>query len=180
MKVWPLPQLRDGRKPVITSAFKTRNPSRPRHNGVDLFYRRTEDDDPAIGDGAGLEKWVVPPGTVALATEPGVVQRAGNTNTGYRVWVDHGRERGLRTGYYHLANVFVDEGDIVQAGTPLGLVGDNPSDHDARHLHFEVSPRDAYEPLDPESYLEGEPFGRPPSPGVVATAAAVAKMLGVV
>src|SRR5690606_20874760 len=35
----PLPVLPDGREAVITSGFKSRNPSRPNHNGVDLFYR---------------------------------------------------------------------------------------------------------------------------------------------
>ncbi len=36
--VYPLPQLANGRKPGITSHHKARNPSRPTHDGADLFY----------------------------------------------------------------------------------------------------------------------------------------------
>jgi hypothetical protein len=39
------------------------------------------------------------------------------------------------------------------AHQPLGLVGDNPADHDARHLHFELSPTATYSPIDPTPFL---------------------------
>lgn len=148
------------RKAVITSGFHTRNPSRPNHNGVDFLYAFEDGDEPkhvgdggAAGDAHGNPKWVVPYGVVALAAADGVVQMAGPSKTGYRVWIDHGN--GLRSGYFHLEKllVAVQAGYKVYKGTQLGYVGHNPDDNDARHLHFEVSPVEKYEPLDPERYL---------------------------
>jgi murein DD-endopeptidase MepM/ murein hydrolase activator NlpD len=151
--VYPLPLLPDGRKPRITSHHKARNPSRPTHDGADFFFA-TMPGDPAwkVGDGGGTtnKKWIVPPGTPAIAVAAGVVQLAGDTPTGWRVWIDHG---ALRTGYFHLTELFVDKGQRVTTGQQLGLVGDNPRDHDARHLHFELSASDRYAPIDPAPYL---------------------------
>lgn len=155
----PLPQLGDGRRAQITSEFHTDNPSRPDHDGCDLFYPFRPGDMPnttgnglAAGHGPnGRPKWVVPYGIEALAAADGIVQIAGNTPTGHRVWIDHGN--GLRSGYFHLASISVVVGQRVTRGTPLGLVGDNPKDGDARHLHFEVSLVDRYAPMDPAPYL---------------------------
>lgn len=162
----PLPTLPatgshpQARRPQVTSGFHTVNPSRPTHNGVDLFYRWEPGDEPSfVGDGGcatrladGSPKWVVPYGIPALAAADGVVQLAGPSPTGFRCWVDHGN--GWRTGYFHLERLYVQSGNKVQAGTSLGLVGHNPQDTDARHLHFELSPVDKYAPVDPEPYLQ--------------------------
>ena len=50
-------------------------------------------------------------------------------------------------------------GDTVNMGDPIGIAGDNPIDHDARHLHWEVYrgklgkyPRGT---IDPERFLRG-------------------------
>jgi murein DD-endopeptidase MepM/ murein hydrolase activator NlpD len=153
----PLPKLAGGRVAVVTSAF--RPPDRPNHNGIDLFYRWHPGDEPDfVGDQGcagktsdGKPKWVIPYGTCAIAAAPGRVQLAGNSATGYRVWVDHGN--GLRSGYFHLLDVRVTVGQAIAAGAALGLVGDNPADHDGRHLHFELSPVDAYAPMDPAPYF---------------------------
>lgn len=153
----PLPKLADGRVAVITSEF--RPPDRPNHDGIDLFYAwRTGDEPDFVGDKGcagktpeGKPKWVIPYGTLALAAASGRVQIAGNSATGYRVWIDHGN--GLRTGCFHLLDVRVTVGQFVAAGTPLGLVGDNPADHDGRHLHFELSPVDRYAPMDPAPHM---------------------------
>lgn len=146
------------RKAVITSGFHARNPSRPNHNGVDFFYSYEDGDEPkfvgdggAAGDAHGNPKWVVPYGTYALAAADGKVQIAGPSKTGYRAWIDHGN--GLRSGYFHLLNLAVLPGEAVKRGAYIGMVGHNPEDTDARHLHFEVSPVEKYEPLDPERYL---------------------------
>lgn len=155
---YPLRTLPDGRKPVITSAFRTTD--RPNHIGVDLFYPWKPGDKPDFtGDkGAagkkpdGTPRWVVPYGETARAAGAGKVMIASQITTGFRAWIDHGN--GLRTGYFHLLNLLVEVGQIVTPGTPIGEVGDNPVDHDGRHLHFEVSPVDRYEPLDPEKYLK--------------------------
>lgn len=156
--VYPLPLLPDGRKPRITSHHKSRNPSRPTHDGVDWFYPVLPGD-PAwkLGDGGGTtnRKWIVPPGTPAIAVSAGRIQLAGNSPTGWRVWIDHG---SVRTGYFHLTELFVKQGDHVATGQQLGIVGDNPRDHDARHLHFEVSPVDRYAPVDPVPLLQSAAY----------------------
>lgn len=154
----PLPTLPDGRKPTVTSGF--RPPDRLNHDGCDWFYEWRPGDKPDfVGDrGAagkkpdGTPKWVVPTGTLAIAAAAGVVNLAGSSMTGFRVWIDHGN--GWRTGYFHLLDVRVGMvGSRVLAGDPVGLIGDNPSDNDGRHLHFELSPVKTYSPIDPEPYL---------------------------
>lgn len=154
----PLPRLPDGRDAMITSGFRPAD--RPDHDGVDFFYRWRAGDKPDyVGDhGAegknpdGTPRWVVPIGVLAIAAAAGTVQLAGSSPTGYRCWIDHGN--GMRTGYFHLLDLKITLGQHVEAGAPLGLVGDNPADHDGRHLHFELSPTDRYEPTDPTPYLE--------------------------
>ncbi len=94
---------------------------------------------------------MVPIGTLAIAAGPGCVTLAGDSPTGHRVWIDHGN--GWRTGYFHLLDCRVGVGQVVGVGAALGLVGDNPSDHDGRHLHFELSSVDRYDPTDPALFL---------------------------
>jgi hypothetical protein len=163
-RCWPLRALPDGRRPTITSAYRTRNPSRPTHQGVDLFYRwRASDGLVRVGDGGaardrdtGLPKWFVPRGTMAIASTAGVAVRASASPTGYIVWLDHGC--GWYTGYMHLRRVVVSRGAKVQLGDDLGEVGDNPAAVDACHLHFETAvtlqgyPRGS---RDPETWLRG-------------------------
>lgn len=153
----PLPQLADGRSAVVTSAF--RPPERPKHLGIDLFYRWRPGDEPSfVGDKGcagrtadGAPKWCVPYDTPAVAAAAGVVQHAGPSPSGFRCWIDH--LNGWRTGYFHLIDMRVAVGQRVEAGDELGLVGDNPVDHDGRHLHFELSPTSAYAPVDPAPYM---------------------------
>lgn len=155
----PMPRLLDGRHAQVTSSFRPAD--RPNHNGLDLFYRWRPGDKPDfVGDKGcagrnadGTPKWVVPIGTLAIAAAPGKVTLAENSPTGHRVWIDHGN--GLRTGYFHLLDLRVTAGQRVDVGMALGLVGDNPVDHDARHLHFELSPVGRYAPMDPLPYLVG-------------------------
>ena len=158
----PLPAIRGAagfRKPKVTSGFRPAD--RKDHDGLDLFYRWEVGDQPAFtGDGGcegknadGTPKWVVPYGTDALAAAGGTVQLAGPSPTGYRCWVNHGN--GLRTGYFHMEKLYVHAGQYVQAGAALGLVGHNPSPAvDGRHLHFELSPVEKYEPMDPTPYFK--------------------------
>ena len=161
-KFWPLACLDDGRKPQITSGFYTENQSRSSHKGVDMFFKWLDTDpDVIVGDGGAIRKngkrrWGYPAGSVAIAAADGVVQIAGKTATGWRCWVDHGN--GERTGYFHGAALLVKAGDVVEAGTPLICVGDNPRGFDAQHLHFEVSPVGRYAPMNPRKWLEGAKF----------------------
>jgi hypothetical protein len=168
-KVYPLPVLPDLRRPYITSGHHARNPSRPNHNGADLFYRwmATLDPPQKLGDGGATRdpknpkqpKWFIPAGTCAIAAAPGVVQSAGETPTGWHVWVQHAD--GFKTGYFHMRDVRVGVGHVVTTGTQLGEVGDNPRDKDAEHLHFEVSPSGKYAPIDPETWLVGATYFTP-------------------
>jgi murein DD-endopeptidase MepM/ murein hydrolase activator NlpD len=84
------------------------------------------------------------------------VIQAGRISTGHRVWILHS-EVNLLSGYFHLSDLNVTVGDIVIAGTPLGLVGHNPVDRDPVHLHFELYSGElsAYPQgtLDPAPYL---------------------------
>lgn len=153
----PMPILADGRKATITSEFRTKD--RPTHNGLDYFYSWKKGDKPDFaGDGGaegktktGEPKWVVPYDVPALAAAEGIVQVAGNSPTGYRIFIDHGN--GLRSGYFHLMGLRVSVGQAVSRGQQLGPIGHNPADTDGRHLHFEISPTDRYAPLDPADYL---------------------------
>lgn len=161
-KFYPLRLLGDGRSPIITSGFYTENPSRITHKGVDFFYR-WKDGDPLVevGDGGaivkkGVRRWWYPDGAHAVAAAEGIVQKASNTDTGYRVWIDHGN--GERTGYFHMDSCMVEVGQAVGAGFALGLVGDNPNGHDGKHLHFEVSPVDRYSPQNPRLWLKGATY----------------------
>lgn len=162
VKYFPLRLLGDGRKPVITSGFYTENPSRSTHHGVDFFYPwHSGDPLVPVGDGGAVAKrgerrWWIPEGTYAVAAADGIVQVAADSKTGHKVWIDHGN--GERTGYFHLINCTVMPGDTVSAGTALGVVGDNPSGHDATHLHFEVSPAHRYAPVNPRTWLEGATY----------------------
>ncbi len=156
----PLRALRDGRRPTVTSRFKSRNPDRPTHNGCDLFYRYDAAKDPPMraGDGGRTSSgWWIPDATHAIAVAAATVELAGASKTGFRVWLDLGG--GWHVGYFHLSSIDVKVGDVVELGTPIGIVGDNPSDTDARHLHFELYfgelgqyPRGC---RDPEALLEG-------------------------
>jgi murein DD-endopeptidase MepM/ murein hydrolase activator NlpD len=100
----------------------------------------------------GKRRWWYPDGYVAVAAANGVVSTAGNTKTGWRCWVDH--SDGNRTGYFHGASLLVKEGDEVIAGDPVIVVGCNPNNYNAKHLHFEVSPIEIYAPKNPRVWLK--------------------------
>lgn len=152
VRIWPLPEMRGGRKPVISSGHKSVNPSRPSHDGVDIMYPRLLGDVQRIGDGAGARRFIMPLDAPVVATESGVVQIAGEIATGWRLWIAHG---AYRTGYFHLREISVAKGQPVHLGMKLGTVGHNPAKPDPLHLHFELSPVQAYAPMDPAPYLRG-------------------------
>lgn len=170
-RVWPIRCLTNGRRPEITSGHYEENDDRSTHRGVDIFFRHLSDDDPKAkrGDGFGTGtdpdgtvKWWIPPGTTAIASAAGKVILASLTPTGYRVWIDVGP---CFDGYFHMKSIVVKPGDIVTQGQTLGIIGDNPSAHDAAHLHFEnyVGDLDHYrsskdKSLNPRPYLERARF----------------------
>ena len=157
-RCYPLRALPDGRKPVITSRHSTHNSERPNHHGVDFFYPYKAGDAPMkIGDGGRTTKWHIPNNTWAVAPADGMVEIAGTSKTGYRVWIRHAG--GLLTGGFHMTLLAVKAGEAVKMGDPIGIVGDNPNDHDARHLHWEcyAGPIGKYPrgTVDPERFLRG-------------------------
>jgi hypothetical protein len=157
-RCWPLRALPDGRKPVVTSRHAIHNKSRPNHYGCDLFYAYRNDDPPMkIGDGGRTKGWFIPERTWAIAQADGLVEIAGNSRTGFRVWIRHAG--GLATGGFHFTELAVKPGDAVRMGDRVGIVGDNPADHDPDHLHTELYrgelrkyPRGT---LDPELFWRG-------------------------
>ena len=157
-RCYPLRALPDGRKPTITSQHSSRNPERPTHHGVDLFYRWNAGDAAMrIGDGGRTARWFIPNNTWAVAPADGMIEIAGNSKTGNRVWVRHAG--GLLTGGFHMSMIVVKAGEAVKMGDPIGIVGDNPIDNDARHLHWECysGPIGKYPrgTIDPERFLAG-------------------------
>jgi murein DD-endopeptidase MepM/ murein hydrolase activator NlpD len=89
------------------------------------------------------------PGDTVYAAARGVVQLvdafllAGNI-----VYLNHGA--GLVTGYFHLSEQLVQDGDIVEAGTPIGRVGATGR-VTGPHLHWVV--RYGHVSVDPRSLL---------------------------
>lgn len=157
-RCYPLRALADKRKPQITSRHFLNNPSRKNHNGVDFFYAwQAGDAAMRIGDGGRTARWFIPDRTWTIAAADGLVEIAGNSKTGHRAWVRHAG--GLATGGFHMTEIVVKAGDAVKMGDPIGIVGDNPADNDARHLHWECYlgefakyPRGT---IDPERFLRG-------------------------
>jgi murein DD-endopeptidase MepM/ murein hydrolase activator NlpD len=90
-----------------------------------------------------------PEGTPYHAARNGVVKLARwNGGYGYCVIIDHGN--GVETVYGHSSKLLVKEGQVVQAGEPLGLVGNTGYSFGA-HLHFEIHING--QPTDPVAYL---------------------------
>ena len=147
--------------PLVTSGFKTRNPSRPNHEGCDFFFRYHPNMGPAVvkdGEAAGANgkpKWFIPKGTKACAATIGRVQSVTLLKTGIAIWVEHNVEdRKVFTGYFHLTSADVRPGQMVEENQLLGDVGDNPVDNDARHLHFQLSFDRPGNNVDPQLYID--------------------------
>lgn len=76
-------------------------------------------------------------GTAVLASDSGYVSFAGWTDIGYGylVVVDHAN--GYQTYYAHLQDIYVTEGQTVEAGQVIAAMG-NTGNSSGPHLHFEV------------------------------------------
>lgn len=157
-RCYPLRALADRRKPTITSRHFLNNRERKNHNGVDFFYAwQAGDAAMRIGDGGRTARWFIPDRTLAIAPADGIITLAGQSRTGHRVWIQHAG--GLYTGGFHMTEIVVKAGDAVKMGDPIGVVGDNPVDNDARHLHWELYSGDLNKyprgTVDPERFLKG-------------------------
>ena len=116
-------KLRSSLMPVIApykaSGFGMRidpiTGQRAHHEGIDFLAKR---------------------GTPILAAADGVVSFAGyHRQYGYTIDVDHGND--LVTRYAHCAKLFVKQGQVVQRGLKLAIVG-STGRSTGPHLHFEV------------------------------------------
>ncbi len=89
-------------------------------------------------------------GAAVMTTDDGYVSFAGWTDIGYGylVVVDHAN--GYQSYYAHLSNIFVFEGEIVDAGQVIGAMG-STGNSTGPHLHFEIR-YDGY-PTNPLIYL---------------------------
>ncbi len=91
------------------------------------------------------------PGDVVVAPTRGVVALVDSfLLAGNIVYLNHGG--GLLSGYFHLSEQLVAEGDTVQAGTPIGRVGATGR-VTGPHLHWVV--RIGTTSVDPRSLLAG-------------------------
>ena len=89
-------------------------------------------------------------GTAIKSADGGYVSFTGWTDIGYGylVVVDH--DEGYQTYYAHLSNIFVSEGEIVEARQVIGAMG-STGNSTGPHLHFEIR-YNAY-PTNPLFYL---------------------------
>lgn len=93
-----------------------------------------------------------PKGTAYYAIARGkVVLARANGGYGYCVVIDHGG--GVVSVYGHSNSLAVTEGQVVEAGQPIGAVGDSGYAF-GPHLHFEV--RVDGQQVDPMEYLKGK------------------------
>ena len=109
------------------------------------FWYSTEEM-PALHTGLDLKS---DKGEEIHAAQAGTVVFAGwDGSYGYRVAVSHGA--GLETWYAHCSELLVEEGDAVEQGQTIALVGVTGYST-GPHLHFEI--RIDGEPVDPLLYL---------------------------
>ncbi|MGW9112243.1 peptidoglycan DD-metalloendopeptidase family protein [Microbacterium sp. NPDC055683] len=122
--LWPVKDY------VLTDQFGARN---GKHMGMDIA---------AAG------------GTPITAASPGVVVVSSEGYYGYGVAVIIQHVNGVQTLYGHMTygSRVVEEGDWVEAGDPIGQVG-NTGHSFGDHLHFEVRVKGV--PVDPRIYLDG-------------------------
>jgi len=107
--------------------------------------------DPFTGRGAfhaGVD-FTAPKGTKVIATGPGVVSFSGH-KTGYGYVVEITHPTGYMTRYGHNSRNLVSEGQTVQKGEPIAIIG-STGRSTGTHVHFEVV-RDG-NTLNPMKYL---------------------------
>ena len=97
--------------------------------------RRSYNGGPALSYHEGID-YDAPPGAVVLAANDGQVALAEPlTVRGNAVIIDHGL--GVHSGYYHLSEINVQEGQRVKKGDVVGKVGDTGL-ATGPHLHWEI------------------------------------------
>ena len=128
--IWPLKDVRG----YVTSYFgPTTHPFTKHwylHKGIDIAYSR---------------------GTKVVSTADGkVIEKAFDAN-GYGNYIVIKHKYGFYTRYAHLDKVYVKEGQNVEQGEVIGLLG-NTGLSTGPHLHYEV--RIGSQVVDPQRYLD--------------------------
>ncbi len=104
----------------VTSSFGGRRS----YNNSDWIYFHTGID---FCGGTGVEIYAAAPGRVVFAGE---LKVRGNATILSHGW-------GVYTGYWHQSEIQVREGEMVEAGQVIGLVG-NTGRSTGAHLHWEI------------------------------------------
>jgi LysM repeat protein len=76
-------------------------------------------------------------GTAVIASDGGYVSFAGWTDVGYGYLVVIDHANGYQSYYAHLSNIFVFEGETVEATQLIGAMG-NTGNSTGPHLHYEI------------------------------------------
>ena len=91
-------------------------------------------------------------GDVVVAPANGTVSKAGwSGGYGNLIEIDHGN--GLKTRYGHLSKIEISEGDSIQRGQEIGLIG-TTGRSTGPHLHYEVRVSD--KSVNPRRFLPPE------------------------
>lgn len=113
--------------------FTNDNVESSRHNGIDFAN---------------------PEGTIIYASHNGYVSLAEYVNiTGNTLFIDHGL--GIYSQYYHMSTIYVEVGQYVEKGDPVGEVG-TTGFSTGPHLHFSIYYSGVY--LNPWNFFEEAPF----------------------
>lgn len=143
----------DGGPRKITSGFWNRRGFR-RHSSLD-FLSHIGEPVRAIADGriyfAGYQK-KRGHGKTVHPSRCRRIRRSKMGIGGLFVLIDH--KHGLRSGYFHLIDYTVKNGQRVKAGQLIGHVGSTGIKFSREHLHFELTRRGHH--IDPMKYLKSE------------------------
>lgn len=143
--VWPVP-ITDGRIPTISDGWHSKRDGGSRlHLGVDIMFEKRAGDPREPVRHIASRRFIVPPGTVAIASGPGKIWSTNSTRQGKSILIDHGSvgsAGGVTTFYQHLSSFsrIWKKGDVVSPGTVLGIIGHSLDDGEQLdHLHFEMA-----------------------------------------
>ena len=150
IRIWPMP--------ARSYTFTQRFGCVPQLGNLYFPGEGCPPDRPVIHTGIDL---AAPEGTPFYAAASGWVTLAdydrptADANT--RIIIQHdGRNEGYATDYLHWVASYVEEGDYVHAGDPIGEVG-NVGFSTGPHLHFSVTDLSTGEFIDPLRWLPDEP-----------------------
>ena len=129
-------------------------PIDPQYSTTSAFGTRRTYSVADIGSFHAGQDFGAPEGVLVTAPAPGIVVLAESLIVrGNAVILDHGR--GVFTGYWHLSEIKVVPGQVVNTGDVLGLTG-NTGLSTGAHLHWELRVNGVA--VDPMQFLDEAPF----------------------